>query len=84
MANVLQLRRLMAAALVLLAVASPTNESRGEDWPQFRGPNASGIASESTNPPLHFSAEENVKWSVELGKGVACPVIADGRLFAPR
>ena len=82
MSHILHSFRLSAAAVALLAVVFSTNESRCEDWPQFRGPNASGIASESTKPPLHFSAEENVKWSVELGKGVACPVIADGRLFA--
>lgn len=53
-----------------------------EDWSQFRGPNASGIAAESKNPPIKFSAESNVKWSVKLGKGVACPIIAGGRCFS--
>lgn len=54
----------------------------GEDWAQFRGPNAAGISIESKNPPLEFSAEKNVAWSVELGKGVACPIISQGRCFA--
>ncbi len=52
-----------------------------EDWPQFRGPNATGIAAESKNPPIEFSVEHNVKWSAEPGQGVACPIIADGRCF---
>ena len=36
-----------------------------EDWAQFRGPNATGIAAESTNPPIRFSLEENLQWSAE-------------------
>ena len=52
-----------------------------EDWSQFRGPNATGIAAESTNPPVEFSTEKNVRWSASPGKGVAGPIIADGRCF---
>jgi outer membrane protein assembly factor BamB len=52
-----------------------------EDWAQFRGPNATGVAAESTHPPIEFSAEHNVRWSLNLGKGVACPIVADGRCY---
>lgn len=52
-----------------------------EDWPQFRGPNATGIASESTHPPVHFSTSESVRWSVPLGPGVAGPIVAGSRVF---
>lgn len=50
-----------------------------EDWAQFRGLNASGVSLESDDPPLEFSSTENVKWSLDLGKGVASPIIASGR-----
>ena len=69
----------VALAAVLAASTAP---SSAEDWAQLRGPNATGIAAESANPPLEFSTEQNVAWSVELGRGVACPIIADGRCFA--
>lgn len=59
-----------------------TSSARSEDWSQFRGPNASGVAAESTEPPVTFSTTENVRWSVPLGPGVACPVITAGRVFA--
>ena len=52
-----------------------------EDWPQFRGPNGTGISKESRNLPVKFSFEEKVKWSVELGKGIACPIVVGGRVF---
>lgn len=53
-----------------------------DEWTQFRGPNASGISVESTNLPIHFSHEEQVKWSVDLGRGVASAVIAENRVFS--
>jgi len=55
--------------------------SFAEDWPQFRGPNCSGISTGEASLPVEFSAEKNVRWSAELGDGVGSPVIAAGRLF---
>ena len=52
-----------------------------EDWPQFRGPNCSGISASTMTLPTEFSATENVIWSVELGDGIGCPVVAAGRVF---
>ena len=52
-----------------------------ENWAQFRGPNASGVSTESNNLPEKFSHEENVAWSVSLGRGVASPVIFGDRTF---
>ncbi|MEO2031130.1 MAG: PQQ-binding-like beta-propeller repeat protein [Planctomycetaceae bacterium] len=72
-------RRIAGTIIGILLVT--TGLLRAEDWPQFRGPNASGIAAESEHPPIEFSTEHNVKWSAEPGKGVACPIIADGRCF---
>lgn len=51
-----------------------------EDWPQFRGPNGSGV-SKSSALPITFSNKENVVWEANLGEGVSCPVIVDGRAY---
>lgn len=72
-------RRTAAAISTILFIANASLHA--EDWPQFRGPNATGIAAESTHPPIEFSTEHNVTWSAEPGPGVACPIIADGRCF---
>ncbi len=53
-----------------------------EDWPQFRGPNSSGVSHESKNLPIEFSFEEKVLWSVTLGEGIACPVISRGKVIS--
>ena len=62
-------------ALVLASAPAPA-----EDWPQFRGRNASGVST-SRGLPAEFSEAENVLWSADLGDGVACPVVAAGRAF---
>ena len=51
-----------------------------DDWRQFRGPNASGVAPGNYPLPTEFSQTEKVKWSAKLGDGIASPVIAGGRL----
>jgi len=51
------------------------------DWPQFRGPNCSGIAADAHDLPTEFSATKNVRWSADVGDGVGCPAIVDGRVF---
>lgn len=53
----------------------------GEDWPQFRGQNASGISTSKEPLPEVFSSEENVAWKHQVGDGIASPVIMNGRVF---
>ena len=52
------------------------------DWRQFRGPNASGVQPNSGPLPTKFSHKKNVLWSAELGKGIACPIVAGGRVIS--
>ena len=53
----------------------------GDDWPQFRGPNCTGISTTTKPLPLKFSATEGVRWSADVGTGVGGAVVADGRIF---
>src|SRR5690348_3423113 len=71
------LTRLLHLGAVLLLL-SPC---AGEDWPQFRGPNCTGISSSSLPLPTHFTDRENVRWSVKIGDGIGSPVVAAGRVF---
>ncbi|MGH9720576.1 MAG: PQQ-binding-like beta-propeller repeat protein [Bryobacteraceae bacterium] len=50
------------------------------EWPQFRGPNASGISGE-TNLPAEFGPGKNVVWKTALPPGNSSPVIAGNRIF---
>lgn len=50
------------------------------DWPQFRGPNGSGIA-EGTGYPVEFGPGKNVIWKTDLPRGLSSPVIYGDRLY---
>lgn len=48
-------------------------------WPQFRGPQGSGVA-EIQMPPLEFGPEKNVRWKVAVPPGFSSPIVAGGNL----
>ncbi|MBM4075446.1 MAG: pyrrolo-quinoline quinone, partial [Planctomycetes bacterium] len=51
------------------------------DWRGFRGTDASGIALDS-NPPITWSASENVAWKKALpGRGLSSPIVVGDRIF---
>jgi outer membrane protein assembly factor BamB len=51
------------------------------DWPQFRGPEANGVASDSALPE-NWGAAANIKWQVELpGSGWSAPIVWDDKIF---
>src|SRR5262245_44224889 len=50
------------------------------EWPQFRGPNASGISDE-TGLPIEFGPDRNVVWKTALPPGNSSPSVAGDRIF---
>lgn len=50
-------------------------------WPQFRGVNASGVATDSANLPVEFGPDTNVLWAVDLPPGVSSPCIMEDRVY---
>lgn len=65
----------------LLAAAATPMRAAEPEWPRFRGPNGSGIATGAT-PPTAWSDTQNVKWKTELpGPGTSSPIIVGGRVF---
>lgn len=76
---------LIALALTLTCsaslIADDANPASLANWPQFRGPLATGEAPEG-NPPLTWSESENVRWKVEIpGEGSSTPVVWNDRVF---
>ncbi|HJT79392.1 MAG TPA: PQQ-binding-like beta-propeller repeat protein [Gemmataceae bacterium] len=69
---------LLLACAAVLALLS--GRLRAEDWPQFRGPNGSGVSA-SRGLPAKFSYHDKVCWQALLGDGVSSPVVAGGRVF---
>lgn len=50
------------------------------DWPQFRGPNASGV-SEEANLPVEFGPNRNVVWKTAIPPGHSSPAVAGDKIF---
>jgi outer membrane protein assembly factor BamB len=65
----------------LHGAAKTVNPSHAADWPQWRGPNAGGVA-DSRGLPTHWTPTQNIRWSVKLpGWGTSSPVVYGNRLF---
>lgn len=61
--------------------AGEPNSDYAHNWPQWRGPLATGVAPHA-NPPVQWSESENVRWKVEVpGTGHASPVIWDTHVY---
>jgi outer membrane protein assembly factor BamB len=53
-----------------------------EDWVQWRGPTADGVAGVTAKPPLQWDANTNVAWVAELlGEGSATPIVVGDQIF---
>ncbi len=67
----------VASLLITLLVAQAVCAG---NWPQFRGPNASGVADEC-DMPIHFGPTSNVVWKTALPGGHSSPVIWGDKIF---
>jgi outer membrane protein assembly factor BamB len=63
--------------LFLLAAPGLLAES---PWPQFRGPNGSGVAPDA-HPPVFFGPASNVLWTISLPSGYSSPCVWGERIF---
>ena len=63
--------------LPLLVLFTLSLASLASDWPQFRGPDSSGIAADATIP-----AKPKIDWSAPLpGRGLASPIVMGEKVF---
>jgi outer membrane protein assembly factor BamB len=53
----------------------------GADWPQFRGPEGTGVAPDG-KPPTTWNKTDGVKWRTTLpGPGSSTPIVSGDRVF---
>jgi hypothetical protein len=72
---------LMGLAVVVAQAQAGRDQKADRFWPQWRGPNATGV-SRTANPPLEWSETKNIKWKTEIpGRGAASPVVWGDRLY---
>src|ERR1700730_930498 len=53
----------------------------GADWPQFRGPDGSGLCPSCGPLPTEFGPQKNVLWKTEVPVGKSSPILAGDRIF---
>ena len=54
---------------------------RSDPWPQFRGPNAAGVALDAHKLPAQIGPDRNLIWKVPLPPGHSSPVVQGDRVF---
>ncbi len=71
------------SALGLFAALCFLTAAQAGDWPQFRGPNGSGVSDETGLPDRWDTKDgKNIRWTVELpGHGVSGAVVAKGKIY---
>ncbi len=70
-------RILLIALTFLLNVAQAD-----ENWPQFRGAEARGIATDGNGLPVTWSTTENIEWKTDIpGRGWSSPVVWGDNVF---
>lgn len=66
----------------VLFCASAIAAASGEDWPQFRGPNASGVGAGDPPTTWNVGSGEHVIWRSEIpGLGLSSPTIWGDRIY---
>ena len=66
------------ASFLICALTADT-EPNSLAWPQFRGPQGSGVA-DTQKPPVEFGPNKNVKWRTAIPGGFSSPIVAGENL----
>jgi outer membrane protein assembly factor BamB len=69
----------IAFCIILLLTSATFAADTPLVWPQFRGPDGSGVA-DPQKPPLEVGPEKNVKWKVVVPPGFSSPIVVGDKL----
>lgn len=69
-------------AFLILSIAIVAPFAAADNWPQFRGPDATGVAADNPTLPDSWSTTENVVWKVNVpGRGWSSPIVWEDKIF---
>jgi outer membrane protein assembly factor BamB len=73
---------LVFTLLVVANTATAQPHASSGDWPGWRGPQGSGVASADQSPPTSWSETENVLWKAPVpGRGHSSPTVVGDRVY---
>src|SRR4051812_26618826 len=77
------MKKLIAGWLSLLAFFPGFAQAASTvNWPQFRGPQASGFSEEPAPERWNIESGENIRWQTPIpGLGHACPIIWSNSIY---
>jgi hypothetical protein len=78
--NRIALMKSLALAVVSALTLGATG-IRAADWPQFRGPNATGRCPDATPLPVDIGPDTGVVWKVPLPPGHSSPAVVGDRIY---
>ncbi len=71
----------LISSLALVALFSLTTVGFAANWPQWRGPDGSGISTEK-NLPAEWTPTKNIKWKTPIsGRGHSSPIVWGNKIF---
>jgi len=75
------LKALRTVFIVIVALSSLCWSVSAANWPQWRGPDGSGISHEK-NLPAEWAPTKNIKWKTPIaGRGHSSPIVWGNRIF---
>lgn len=75
------LTTILVLAITANVLAGDASQSRDENWPQWRGPLATGVAPHG-DPPVEWSETKNIRWKIEIpGRGLSTPIVWGDLVF---
>jgi outer membrane protein assembly factor BamB len=77
----LRLVTIAPIVIALLGAALLAPPLRSSDWPQFRGPNCSGLCPDNASLPDKVGPNTNVIWKIALPPGHSSPVVVGDRIY---
>ena len=70
-----------AGLILVLSTLTEAHADSFHNWPQWRGPLATGLAPHA-NPPVEWSESKHIRWKIALpGKGHSTPIVWGDRVF---
>ena len=72
----------IVAAALLCLLWPPDAHAASDNWPQFRGPDGTGVVADDPALPETWSATDNVAWKTPIpGLGWSSPIVWGDRVF---
>jgi outer membrane protein assembly factor BamB len=72
---------IVGISLTFAALSFPVGNASAGNWPQWRGPDGSGISNEK-NLPSEWSPTRNIKWKTAIdGRAHSSPIVWGNRVF---